>query len=104
MRTRHLVRSLAAAAAGCAALGAAVSAQAAPLPPAQAAQIEAITSGPGYPNATWGIAVTDAATGELVYGKTFVIEPGVNICCGFFPYTSSPVAASVTEMPQVAFG
>ena len=43
MRRRHLVRSLAAAAAGCAALGAAVSAQAAPLPPAQAAQIEAIT-------------------------------------------------------------
>jgi D-alanyl-D-alanine carboxypeptidase/D-alanyl-D-alanine-endopeptidase (penicillin-binding protein 4) len=69
MRRRHLARSLAAAAAGCAALGLAASVQAAPLPPAQAAQIEAITSGPGYPNATWGIAVTDAATGELVYGK-----------------------------------
>jgi serine-type D-Ala-D-Ala carboxypeptidase/endopeptidase (penicillin-binding protein 4) len=68
MRRPAPVRSLAAAAVGFAVLALAGSAQAAPLPAAQAAQIQSIISGPRYPNATWGISVTDAATGERVYG------------------------------------
>lgn len=58
-------------AAACAALGAALagSAQAAPLPAAQAAEVEAILAKQPYANATWGISVTDAVTGERVYGR-----------------------------------
>jgi D-alanyl-D-alanine carboxypeptidase/D-alanyl-D-alanine-endopeptidase (penicillin-binding protein 4) len=67
MPRARLVRSIAAAAVCAAALALAGSAQAAPLPGAQAAQIQSIISGPRYPNATWGISVTDAATGERVY-------------------------------------
>jgi D-alanyl-D-alanine carboxypeptidase/D-alanyl-D-alanine-endopeptidase (penicillin-binding protein 4) len=46
------------------------SAQAAPLPAASAAQIEAITATtPRYANSTWGITVDDAVTGERLYAK-----------------------------------
>lgn len=65
---RRPLRTLMALAAGAAALAAAGAAQGAPLPAAQAAQVQAIISGPAYPNATWGISVVDAQTGELVYG------------------------------------
>ncbi len=48
---------------------AAGTAGAAPLPPAAVAEITAITDGPRYPNATWGIAIDDAVTGERLYGR-----------------------------------
>ena len=63
------VRSISAAACAAVLSTLAATAQAAPLPAAQAAQVESITAGPRYANATWGISVTDAVTGERVYSK-----------------------------------
>ena len=52
------------------AAAAAGSVQAAPLPAAAAAQIEAITNAtPRYANSTWGIAIDDAVTGERLYAR-----------------------------------
>ena len=63
------VRSISAAACAAVLSTLAATAHAAPLPAAQAAQVESITAGPRYANSTWGISVTDAVTGERVYSK-----------------------------------
>ena len=55
--------------AGLAVLAAAASATAAPLPSASVAEIDRIVGDPRYQNASWGIAVRDAATGETVYER-----------------------------------
>ena len=47
----------------------AASAHASPLPATQVAEIEAIVAKAPYANATWGISVTDANTGERVYSR-----------------------------------
>jgi D-alanyl-D-alanine carboxypeptidase/D-alanyl-D-alanine-endopeptidase (penicillin-binding protein 4) len=52
------------------AAGVAGTAQAAPLPAAAQAQIDAITTtAPRYANSTWGIVVDDAVTGERIYAR-----------------------------------
>jgi D-alanyl-D-alanine carboxypeptidase/D-alanyl-D-alanine-endopeptidase (penicillin-binding protein 4) len=50
-------------------LGAAAPAVAAPLSAETQAQITAVTQQPRYVNSTWGIAITDAVTGESVYAQ-----------------------------------
>ena len=63
------LRSISAAACAAVLSTLAATAQAAPLPAAQAAQVESIIAGPRYANSTWGISVTDAVTGERVYSR-----------------------------------
>jgi serine-type D-Ala-D-Ala carboxypeptidase/endopeptidase (penicillin-binding protein 4) len=88
-------------AAACAAVLAAIgsSAHAAPLPAAQAAQIQSVISAPLYANATWGISVADAATGERVYG----VNPQQMFVTGSITKIFQGVAALESYGPEYRF-